>query len=148
MVCIHRIDIFNAIVQGRNAVREMSMWIERVVSRLFEVLKCISHLNHDERKTILQQEKAVCNDKSIQVQLSQYHYFTRANNAAIEWVCYKKVSNTIGITSYPNKQRCHSTCLITVLVLIKLTKYAVALRLRCGSCKLIFWHYFIIVCKI
>ena len=27
---------------------------------------------------------------------------------------------------------------ITVLVLIKLTKFAVALRLRCGSCKLIF----------
>ena len=26
----------------------------------------------------------------------------------------------------------------TVLVLIKLTKFAVALRLRCGSCKLIF----------
>ena len=33
---------------------------------------------------------------------------------------------------------------ITVLVLIKLTKFAVALRLRCGSCKFIFWHYFII----
>ena len=33
--------------------------------------------------------------------------------------------------------------LVTVLVLIKLTKLAVALRLRCGSCKLIFWHYFI-----
>ena len=29
----------------------------------------------------------------------------------------------------------------TVLVLIKLTKFAVALRLRCGSCKLIFLHY-------
>ena len=27
---------------------------------------------------------------------------------------------------------------VTVLVLIKLTKIAVALRLRCGSCKLIF----------
>ena len=27
---------------------------------------------------------------------------------------------------------------VTVLVLIKLTKFAVALRLRCGSCKLIF----------
>ena len=26
----------------------------------------------------------------------------------------------------------------TVLVIIKLTKFAVALRLRCGSCKLIF----------
>ena len=34
----------------------------------------------------------------------------------------------------------------TVLVLIKLTKFAVALRLRCGCCKLIFWHYFIIFC--
>ena len=31
----------------------------------------------------------------------------------------------------------------TVLAFIKLTKFAVALRLRCGSCKLIFWHYFI-----
>ena len=29
---------------------------------------------------------------------------------------------------------------ITVLVLIKLTKFAVALRLRCGSCKLIFFY--------
>ena len=28
---------------------------------------------------------------------------------------------------------------VTVLVLIKLTNFAVALRLRCGSCKLIFW---------
>jgi len=28
--------------------------------------------------------------------------------------------------------------LLAVLVLIKLTKFAVALRLRCGSCKLIF----------
>ena len=27
---------------------------------------------------------------------------------------------------------------VTVLVIIKLTKFAVALRLRCGSCKLIF----------
>ena len=27
---------------------------------------------------------------------------------------------------------------VAVLVLIKLTKFAVALRLRCGSCKLIF----------
>ena len=27
---------------------------------------------------------------------------------------------------------------VTVLALIKLTKFAVALRLRCGSCKLIF----------
>ena len=27
---------------------------------------------------------------------------------------------------------------VTVLVLVKLTKFAVALRLRCGSCKLIF----------
>jgi len=27
---------------------------------------------------------------------------------------------------------------LTVLVLIKFTKFAVALRLRCGSCKLIF----------
>ena len=36
----------------------------------------------------------------------------------------------------------------TVLVLIKLTKFAVALRLRCGSYmyKLFFWHYFIIFC--
>ena len=33
---------------------------------------------------------------------------------------------------------------VTELVLIKLTKFAVALRLRCGSCKLIFLHYFII----
>ena len=33
---------------------------------------------------------------------------------------------------------------ITVLVLIKLKKIAVALRLRCGYCKLFFWHYFII----
>ena len=32
----------------------------------------------------------------------------------------------------------------TVLVLIKLTKLAVALLLRCGSCKLIFLHYLII----
>ena len=31
----------------------------------------------------------------------------------------------------------------TGLVIIKLTKFAVALRLRCGSCKFIFWHYFI-----
>ena len=37
---------------------------------------------------------------------------------------------------------------ITVLVLIKLTKFAVALQLRCGFCKLIFWHYFIIFRKI
>ena len=36
----------------------------------------------------------------------------------------------------------------TVLVLIKLTKFAVALWLRCGSYKLIFWHYFIIFRKI
>ena len=33
----------------------------------------------------------------------------------------------------------------TVLVLVKLTKFAVALRLRCGSCKWIFWHYIIIL---
>ena len=32
----------------------------------------------------------------------------------------------------------------TVLVIIKLTKFAVALRLRCGSCKLIFLHYFML----
>ena len=32
----------------------------------------------------------------------------------------------------------------TVLVLIKLTNIVVALRLRCGSCKLNFWQYFII----
>jgi len=32
----------------------------------------------------------------------------------------------------------------TVLVLIKLTKFAVALQLRCGSCKLICLRYFII----
>ena len=37
---------------------------------------------------------------------------------------------------------------VTVLVLIKLTKFAVALRSRCGSCKLIFWHYFIMFCEI
>ena len=36
----------------------------------------------------------------------------------------------------------------TVLVLIKLTKLAGALRLRCGSCKLNFWHYFIIFCDV
>ena len=34
------------------------------------------------------------------------------------------------------KNNCHS--ISTILVLIKLTKFAVALRLRCGSCKLIF----------
>jgi len=33
---------------------------------------------------------------------------------------------------------------VTVLVIFKLTKFAVALRLRCGSCQLIFLHYFII----
>ena len=32
----------------------------------------------------------------------------------------------------------------TVLVIIKLTKFAVALRLRCGSFKLIFWHYILL----
>ena len=32
----------------------------------------------------------------------------------------------------------HPTFGGTVLVIIKLTKFAVALRLRCGSCKLIF----------
>ena len=31
----------------------------------------------------------------------------------------------------------HFFDVVTVLVLIKLTKFAVALRLRCGSCKLI-----------
>ena len=35
----------------------------------------------------------------------------------------------------------------TVLVLIKLTKFAVALRLRIGSCKLIFLHYFTFFAK-
>jgi len=30
----------------------------------------------------------------------------------------------------------------TLLFIIKLTKYAVALRLRCGSCKLIFSSFF------
>ena len=40
--------------------------------------------------------------------------------------------------------KCKGEVRITVLVLIKLTQFAVALRLRCGSCKLIFWHYFII----
>ena len=34
------------------------------------------------------------------------------------------------------------TCTCTVLALIKLTKFAVALRLRCGSCKLIFFTLF------
>ena len=33
------------------------------------------------------------------------------------------------------KSSCHY---VTVLVIIKLTNFAVALRLRCGSCKLIF----------
>ena len=33
---------------------------------------------------------------------------------------------------------CIASATATVLVLIKLTKFAVALRLRCGSCKLIF----------
>ena len=32
----------------------------------------------------------------------------------------------------------HYQLYTTVLVIIKLTKFAVALRLRCGSCKLIF----------
>ena len=32
--------------------------------------------------------------------------------------------------------------MLTVLVIIKLTKIAVVLRLRCGSCKLIFWTLF------
>ena len=40
----------------------------------------------------------------------------------------------------------HSSTLNTVLVIIKLTKFEVALQLHCGSCKLIFWHYFIIFC--
>ena len=36
-----------------------------------------------------------------------------------------------------SRQQCHIGY-TTVLVIIKLTKNAVALRLRCGSCKLIF----------
>ena len=35
----------------------------------------------------------------------------------------------------------------TVLVLIKVTKFAVALRLHCGSCKLTVCLYFIIFAK-
>ena len=41
-----------------------------------------------------------------------------------------KLSNRVGHNHTPNTD--------TVLVLIKLTKIAVALQLRCGSCKLIF----------
>ena len=41
--------------------------------------------------------------------------------------------------------RMESSGLGTVLVLIKLTKFAVALRSRCSCCKLIFWHYFIFI---
>ena len=37
---------------------------------------------------------------------------------------------------------------VTVLVIIKLTKNAVPLRFRCGSCKLKFCRYFTMVCDI
>ena len=37
---------------------------------------------------------------------------------------------------------------VTVLVIIKLTKFAVALRLRCGYSKLTFCLYFIIFCDV
>ena len=54
----------------------------------------------------------------------------------VKWIIFfyaKKLYWSLGILE-----------LDTVLVLFKFTKFAVALRLRCGSCKLIFWHYFII----
>ena len=37
---------------------------------------------------------------------------------------------------------------VTVLVIIKLTKNAVPLRFRCGSCKLKYCRYFTIFCDI
>ena len=69
----------------------------------------------------------------------------------LAWVTYKRwIDDTTGpsLLSLYMKQR--RICCVkfklwyTVLVIIKLTKFAVALRLHCGSCKLIFWHHFII----
>ena len=64
------------------------------------------------------------------------NYQTNSVNLSIVMELWQKC-NTIIIWV------CSRAYWVTVLVIIKLTKFSVALRLRCGSCKLIFWHYFI-----
>ena len=64
----------------------------------------------------------------------------------VDLACVYAIS--LGLNKVPSKLPFYSDESCTVLVLIKLTKFAIALRLRCGSCKLIFLHYFIICCQI
>ena len=64
--------------------------------------------------------------------------FPSANYTLFQLIAVNSFTRTLIWLYQFSEKRMPVLCRGTVLVLIKLTKFAVALRLRCGICKLIF----------